>query len=594
MSQKITRHAIVDYDKCRPTKCGKECSVKCPPNQSGKRCIVIEDIEDIGKRAIIYAELCIGCGLCIKACPFKAIQIVNIPHELGIDRMLYSYGLNSFRIYNYPSIKKGSCLGILGGNGLGKSTVIKILSGELELDSKKLRKMAGGSEFNNYVALMKDKKITVSYKPQDLSQYTRGKRGEILVSELLKKITQPYIEKMELDKLANRKVCQLSGGETQRLLISLACSKDADSYMFDEPSAFLDILQRIRMADMIGTKVEQSYCVLIEHDLCCFDYISDFVVAVYGEKGAYGCFSSPYSSFNGINNYLEGYLPTENVKIRDKPIKFKSVSSEDELTKRVSFKYGSTSKKFNGFKLDVMSGSFSTSQVIGLLGENGTGKSTLIGMFAGLIEMDSGELWDFPQMTVSIKQQDIYKLLEGVDNEMTVMDYLYKQIGNQMIDYQFKTTVLNPLGIQQIGDLLIGNLSGGQIQRVGLVSCLGKSASIYLLDEPSAYIDVEDRIMMASVIRKFTYLSGSTVFLVEHDLIFLTSISDQVIVFDGTPGICCNASIPLDIGEGINIFLKKLGVTMRKDKSSGRPRINKLNSIKDTEQKKTGKYFIIE
>lgn len=145
------RLAIIDYDRCKPNKCNKECMPACPPNRSGKQCITIGDIEDIStvlvkkinkdgtenkptKKAIVANNLCIGCGLCVKACPFDAISIVNLPKELTTDKQLVTYGENSFRVYMGPHIKKGVCMGIIGSNGLGKTTIIKILSGDIKLN----------------------------------------------------------------------------------------------------------------------------------------------------------------------------------------------------------------------------------------------------------------------------------------------------------------------------------------------------------------------------------------------------------------------------------------------------------------------------
>jgi len=608
------RLAIVDYDRCKPQKCNKECVMKCPPNLSGKKCITIgpiNDIEDIkspivvrntskelkdqNTKAIIASNLCIGCGLCVKICPFKAISIVNLPQELTIDKQLVSYGDNSFRVYQSPQILKGKCIGYIGSNGLGKTTIIKVLSGETKLNIVDKKKLLGRTEVYGYLDSMNKGKLSISYKPQDISQYSKGVMGETKVSTMLEKITPQIIISLNLEKLGSRSIKQLSGGELQRLLIGQCCSKDANTFLFDEPTAFLDIKQRIIMSNLISDKVSNPdvYVVLIEHDLCIFDYISDYVVPLYGIKGAFGIIGSISNTFNGINNYLEGYLPTENIQFRDKPIKFKSIILDDDLSHRTGYTYSackySPNSSEKSFNLEIESGTFSTSEIVLLIGENGTGKTTMIKLLAKLLKTDGFNI--SADLSVSIKEQEVYS-----DDTNSVKDYLYKQIGNMLYNMDFIHMIIGPLGIDKIYDLNVCELSGGQMQRVQITCCLGKVADIYLLDEPSAFIDIEDRIQISKILRQFVTTNKKCMFLVEHDIIMATSTCDKVICFTGEPGISCKASVPTDIKQGINQFLKILGITMRRDKygTTGRPRINKKDSQADREQKKSDQYFIME
>jgi ATP-binding cassette subfamily E protein 1 len=123
-------------------------------------------------------------------------------------------------------------------------------------------------------------------------------------------------------------------------------------------------------------------------------------------------------------------------------------------------------------------------------------------------------------------------------------------------------------------------LSGGELQRVALTVCLGKPAEVYLIDEPSAFLDAEQRINAGRVIKRFIRNSKKTAFIVEHDFIMATYLADRVIVFQGQPGIQCVTSEPQNILFGINSFLKSMNITFRRDRNNSRPRINKLNGFK--------------
>jgi ATP-binding cassette, sub-family E, member 1 len=142
--------------------------------------------------------------------------------------------------------------------------------------------------------------------------------------------------------------------------------------------------------------------------------------------------------------------------------------------------------------------------------------------------------------------------------------------------------------------LLVKKLSGGELQRTALVLALGKAANVYLIDEPSAYLDSEQRIIASKIIKRFTINSNKSAFVVEHDFIMATYLADRVIVHDGEPAKECTARYPVPLLEGMNKFLKLMNITFRRDPTNYRPRINKQGSVKDQEQKKSGKYFIVD
>src|SRR5690606_37352474 len=120
----------------------------------------------------------------------------------------------------------------------------------------------------------------------------------------------------------------------------------------------------------------------------------------------------------------------------------------------------------------------------------------------------------------------------------------------------FQAEVVKPLQIENILDQEVRNLSGGELQRVALILCLGKQADVYLIDEPSAYLDSEQRLIAAKVIKRFFLHSKKTGIFVEHAFIMATYLADRVIAFEGTPSVSTVATTPQTLLAGMNRFLQ--------------------------------------
>lgn len=228
-------------------------------------------------------------------------------------------------------------------------------------------------------------------------------------------------------------------------------------------------------------------------------------------------------------------------------------------------------------------------------------KTTFIRMMAGLLksdeqvaaeatgDLDLAETLGVPKLNVSYKPQKIAPKFNG-----TVRELLHKKIRDAYVHPQFVSDVMKPMSMDAIMDNGVQNLSGGELQRVAIVMALGTPADIYLIDEPSAYLDSEQRIAASKVIKRFIMHSKKTAFVVEHDFIMATYLADRVIVYDGNPGIETTAHSPQQLIPGMNTFLQLLNISFRRDPTNFRPRINKLDSIKDREQKLSGNYFFVE
>lgn len=596
----LKRLAIVNEDLCRPTECSLECKKACPVNRIGKQCIVIQ------KKSIISEVLCIGCGACVKKCPFKAITIINLPSELTKD-CSHRYGTNSFKLHRLPIPKIGKVLGLVGTNGIGKSTALEILSGKLkpnlgnfenEPDWADILKNYRGSELQGYFTKLLENKIVTSNKIQYTDRVPRllkkrFKKDELTVIEVLREMNdrgkmEYYIERMHLENILERDLDDLSGGELQRFCIAVACMKSADCYVFDEPTSFLDVKQRLAAAREIRNMAEDNkYVLVVEHDLAILDLMSDYGCVLYGLSGAYGVITAPQTIKAAINIFLDGFIPTENMRFRDTALKFNIQEiEEDKKGRENEYEYPSITKSYDGFKLKISAGTFSQSQIVVFLGENGMGKTTFVNLIAGLIEND--EKANFIGFSVSLKPQKILPKKKG-----SVRDIFNLKIKGSFSDQSFQNDVVRPLGVEYLLDQEITSLSGGELQRVAIILCLGQEADIYLFDEPSAFLDSDQRICVAKIIKKFIYNKKKTAFVVEHDLIVGTYLADKVVVFEGTPGIESVATPPMDLTKGMNLFLKSLDITFRRDPENYRPRVNKPESAKDREQKETNNYFFV-
>lgn len=612
------RLAIINHDNCKPKKCHQECKKICPVVKIGKACVEIEAVAKINE------DLCIGCGLCVKACPFNAIQIVKLPTEINND-ILHSYGDNSFRLYKLPIPKIGKIYGFIGQNGVGKSTLINILCGRIKPNFKKstienseILEKVRGTELQKYFTKLYNNELCIKVKPQNIDKIQRSiqkKNSQATVRSLMEKSSKSsnfedfkdsedfkdfyntIVKDLDLQEIFDNLVITLSGGEMQRLVCALVLLQKADVYIFDEFTNFLDIHQRLKMAILIRKLLSHNkYIFIVEHDMSILDYTSDIISIIYGKPAAYGIVSLPASTGDAINTYFSGYIASENVKFRPEAFRIKDnivISYDNDCQESImSLKYDSTVINYNNFTLHISDGVILPNvNLVLLMGKNGTGKTTYLNYLATSLNYN-----------ISYKPQYIDVSLWQDKNSCypTVKDLLQKH--NLLLNQLFLSDVIKPLNIPDIYDRYCNELSGGELQRLAITLCLGTPANIYLLDEPSASLDIEFRVIVTKVIKRFLLHNQKLGFIVEHDIMMVMSMGElnsKMVVFENSsissPNILTRQYFTSDImnfNQGINMFLQQLGITFRTDTKYSRPRINKLDSQKDQEQKSSNKYYI--
>jgi ATP-binding cassette, sub-family E, member 1 len=583
------RIAVLDKDKCHPPECGNYlCAKLCPVNRTGDECI--KSGTETSNKAAVEEMLCTGCGICTTRCPFGAIEIINLPDTLKKDP-IHRYGKNTFALFSLPTPMFGKVTGILGKNGIGKSTAFKVLAGIIKPnlgrfddppEFKEVIDYFKGNEMQKFMQEISKGKITLSYKPQQVELIPKTFDGT--VKELLTKVDEKnefdeVVQALELSKFLETPINNISGGELQRVAIAASVLRKANLLLFDEPSSYLDIKQRIKVSKFIRSLPnENKSALVIEHDLVILDYMTDLLNIMYGHDAVYGVVSGIKSSREGINTFLEGYLKEENIRFRPYPLKFESTVDKIQGIPKSLVAWKGLQLKLGNFLLEGKEGELYKNEIIGILGENGIGKSSFVKALAGEIKMAEDTLNE--EIKVSYKPQYL-----DSTQETLVAEFLMDAVKN------YNQQLIGPLDLEKLFTKKLNQLSGGELQRVMVANCLSKDAELFLLDEPSAYLDVEQRVIISKVIKRMTEEREITVLVVDHDLMFLDYLSDRLIVFTGEPAKSGLVQGPFNKSEGMNLFLKELDITLRKDISSGRPRINKPGSVKDREQKSLGKLY---
>lgn len=442
------------------------------------------------------------------------------------------------------NIPAGRCVVLCGGSGCGKSTLLRCLNGLIpqfyegeltgfcRLDGHGTADLSIG-EIGELAASVFQDPRSQFFTVNSSNEVAFGLENHGLPQEKIRDRVDEAFRTFDLEHLKNRNVYELSSGERQLISILSAWATDTDIFLLDEPTANLDFAATQQLRNILLKLKKQGKTLLLsEHRLYYLADIADeYWIMANGEiKHKYTAEKAKSLSPLQLHTLSLRTLDLEQITVSERPPQPENMPQALSVS-NLRYEYGRKNRAI----LSDVNFSVCTHEIVGLVGANGCGKTTLGKLIAGLYHSTGGEISLFgkAQKPKQLQKQVLFIMQEAEFQFFTNSVLHELQYGHKITaEFEKKTeTLLKSMDMWECRDRHPFSLSGGQMQRLTLMMAYLSDKPIVILDEPTAGQDAESLKRCAELIREMG--KEKTVLIITHDLELIADACDRCIGLSG-------------------------------------------------------------
>lgn len=438
------------------------------------------------------------------------------------------------------NIPAGRCVVLCGGSGCGKSTLLRCINGLIpqfyegeltgfsRLDGQDTADLSIG-EIGELAASVFQDPRSQFFTVNSSNEVAFGLENHGLPQEKIRNRVDEAFRTFHLEHLKNRNVYELSSGERQLISILSAWAMDTDIFLLDEPTANLDFAATQQLKNILLKLKKQGKTLLLsEHRLYYLADIADeYWIMANGEiKHKYTAGKTKALSLGQLHTLCLRTLDLEKITVSERPPQPENMPQALSVS-NLRYKYGRKNRAI----LSDVNFSVCEHEIVGLVGANGCGKTTLGKLIAGLYRSTGGEISLFgkAQKPKQLQKQVLF-IMQEAEFQFFANSVLHElQYGHKITaEFEKKTeTLLKSMDMWECRDRHPFSLSGGQMQRLTLMMAYLSDKPIVILDEPTAGQDAESLKRCAELIREMG--KEKTVLIITHDLELIADACDRCI-----------------------------------------------------------------